>query len=73
MVKKKTLSNTKNSKIITSCTSKRYFSWGSQTPRPIFRNFTVNLLSLMSYIISPFTKLGNQNGVNSFEGEDGQK
>lgn len=43
------------------------------SPRPIFRNFTVNLLSLMSDIISPWTKLGNQNGVNSFEGEDGQK
>lgn len=70
MVKKKTLSNTKNSKIIQAVQVKDIFHGG---PRPIFRNFTVNLLSLMSYIISPLTKLGNQNWVNSFEGEDGQK
>lgn len=69
MVKKKTQTQ-KIEKLLQAVQVKDIFHGG---PRPIFRNFTVNLLSLMSYIISPWTKLGNQNGVNSFEGEDGQK
>lgn len=69
MVKKKTQTQ-KIEKLLQAVQIKDIFH-GS--PRPILRNFTVNLLSLMSDIISPWTKLGNQNGVNSFEGEDGQK
>lgn len=65
MVKKKTQTQ-KIEKLLQAVQIKDIFH-GS--PRPIFRNFTVNL----SDIISPWTKLGNQNGVNSFEGEDGQK